>query len=120
PRRGPISIISKTLGASAAISVRLEPGDDLCSILVRRKYRIEDLGYHIVVDHERHALEQRHAGNREGRELDGARELELGVGEDRERQMQPLGGLPLIAGGLRRKPIEVGDAERSDLGKMVA
>ena len=34
--------------------------------------------------------------------------------------MQPLGGFALIVGILRRKAEDVGDAERLELGKMVA
>ena len=46
--------------------------------------------------------------------------IQIGVGQDRKRQMQPLRRLALIAGVLRRKAKNVGDAERFEFGKMIA
>jgi uracil-DNA glycosylase family 4 len=103
-----------------ARSTRLEPGDDLFGILVRRKHWVEHLGHDAVVDDQRHPLQQRHAGDRKSRQLDRAREFEVDVGQNRERQLEPLGGLALEAGVLRREPVKVGDAEPLELGEMVA
>jgi hypothetical protein len=97
-----------------------QPRNDLGGILVRRKHRIEHLADDAVVDDKRHALEQRHAGNGERGELHGAGEGKPGIGEDRERQVQALGGLALIVGVLRREPEQVGNAEPIELGEMVA
>ena len=47
----------------------LKPGDHLRGILVRRKDGIEHLCDLAVIDNKRHALEQRHARDRECREL---------------------------------------------------
>jgi len=47
-------------------------------------------------------------------------ELVVGVGENRKRQMQPFRSLALISGILRRKTVDMGDAERLQFGKMIA
>ena len=49
-----------------------------------------------------------------------SRQHEPGVGQNRERQVQPLDRLALVAGVLGRKPVEPRDIERLQLGKMIA
>ena len=44
---------------------RDQPGDDLLGALVRREYGIENLGNDAGINHQHHALEQNHAGERE-------------------------------------------------------
>src|SRR5262245_28524387 len=98
----------------------LKPRDHFLGVLVRREYRIEHLADDAVVDHQRHALVQRHAGDREGRELDRAREREAFIGKNGERQMQALRRLALVSAVLRREAEKVGNAELLELGEMVA
>ena len=103
-----------------ASSGRLKPGDHLLGALVRRKHRIEHLGDHAVVDHPGHALDQRHAVDHEGRQVERARERQVRVRQDRERQVQPLDRLALVVGRLRRQAEQLRDAEPLQVGEMVA
>src|SRR5258708_31558997 len=112
-------------GGSAVVTAQpalcaAKPGHHFLGVLVRREYRIEHFGDGAVVDDERDALEQRHPRGREVRQLDRARELEVLVREHRKRQMQTLDRLALIGGVLRREAEKPGDAERLELGVMVA
>src|SRR5262249_13288243 len=97
-----------------------KPSHHLFGVLVRREYRIERFGDDAVVDDERHALEHRQPGGREGRQLDRAREREVLVRKHRERQMQTLDRFALIGGVLRREAENTGDAELLEFGEMVA
>src|SRR5919197_4869888 len=97
-----------------------KPGDDFLSILVRREYRIEQFSDDAVVDDECHAFEQRHAGNLERRQLEGARKLEPFVGKHRKRQVQTLHRFALIGAVLRRQTKHTRDPEPLEFGKMVA
>src|SRR5262245_49841680 len=66
-----------------------------------------------VPDGQGQALQVRYAAGDEGRQLQGALQGELPVADELERQLQPLGQLLLVVGGLR------GEAEhlRSDLAE---
>ena len=59
-------------------------------------------------------------GDGEGRQVQRPGKRQLGIGQDRERQMQPLGGLALIIGVLGRQAEQVRHAQRFELGEMVA
>jgi hypothetical protein len=109
------------MGASASAPWKLlQPSDNLVGALVGMKYRMEHLDDHAVIDNEDHPSQQREASNREYGKVDSPRKYEVGVRNERKRQMQSLDSFPLIVGVLGRKAEEVGDAKSSELGKMVA
>src|SRR6478735_2318315 len=133
--RGRRANAARTVDAAAAIARRsaaiamsrprsvlppAKPGNHLLGVLVRRKHRIEHLRDDAVVDDESHALEQRHAGGCEGRQLDRTRQFQTLVGQDAERQVQTLRRFTLVAGVLRRQAIDLGHAELLEFGEVVA
>src|SRR3954452_3405188 len=89
--------------APARASGRSQPGQYLLRMAIRWEDRIEDVLDSSIGDDEREALEQRLSGGFEGREPERLRHLEVGVREQRERQVQPLRGLPLVGRVLRRE-----------------
>jgi len=73
-----------------------------------------------IVDDPGHAFDQRHAIDREGRQIQRARELQILIRQNRKRQMQALDRLPLIVCRLGRKAIELRHAKTLEISKMIA
>ena len=90
---------------------------DFGGALVGREDRIKDLPNDAVVDDQHHALEQDHAGDGEGRQIERAGERQLGIRQKRKRQMQPLSGLSLIGRVLGREAENMRYAERLSSAK---
>ena len=101
-------------------SMAAQPGDDLGGVLVGREDRIERLHDDAVVDDERHAFHSVMPEVVKVGRCKRARKFQIRIGQDRKRQVQPLGGLALIVGILRRQAEDVSNAERLQFGKMVA
>src|SRR2546423_15065983 len=97
-----------------------QPVHDVFSALVRRKYRIEHVADHAVVDHPGHSLDERHSGNLEDRKIQSPREPQIRIRQDRKREMQAFDGLALIVRWLRRQTEQLRHAEPLQFGKMVA
>src|SRR5205085_6495784 len=108
PQRGLLSSARATPGQgnrrlAGVFPCPAQPGDDVLGMTIGRKYGIPDVRDTRVVDDEGEPPQQGLPRDVESRKPERTRQLEIGVGEDREWQAEPLGKLLLIGGLLRRK-----------------
>ena len=99
---------------------RLQPGDDLCRVPVRREDRIEDLRDRARLDDERDPLVERHALDVERRQAAAPRRAAApGSAITGIRDVVPLRELDLVVERLRREPRDA-RAELRQLRRVVA
>ncbi len=77
-----------------------EPTDNFSGAFVRREYGIEDVLDVLIANDECKPLEEAHAGDAEGGQMQGIAECEGGVAENFKGQMEARGHFALIVGGL--------------------
>jgi hypothetical protein len=86
-------VIVRFEGAPAAIH-------DLLGVTVRREHGIEDVLDRAIVDDHRQPLVQENAIGDEGGKAQCVPDRELGIGQHREGQVQPVDQFPLVVAGL--------------------
>src|SRR5712692_157689 len=89
-----------------------QPVEHLLRALVGREHGIENVLHLTAEEHQREALQERHARDLEGGQLERALESQPGVAEHLERQAQPPGHLALVLRRLRRQPVHGGAEPR--------
>jgi len=85
-----------------------EPAYDLSGAFVGREDGIEDVFDVAIANDQGEALEEAHAGDVEGRQMEGVGEFEGGIAENFEGKIEARRHFALIAGGLGAKAEDFG------------